>query len=119
MPSALLAHCAQTQLFLAVTAHGADPVFGGWNKVPSLEGPSTLPGSKKGERQKGGKKGRRRKGGKPSLKALRAVDMAAYLAKGALRVLPELTWCVACAAQADVVSKLTLRVLPKLTWCPS
>eukprot|EP00200_Dunaliella_tertiolecta_P016698 CAMPEP_0202421704 /NCGR_PEP_ID=MMETSP1128-20130828/50477_1 /ASSEMBLY_ACC=CAM_ASM_000463 /TAXON_ID=3047 /ORGANISM="Dunaliella tertiolecta, Strain CCMP1320" /LENGTH=1700 /DNA_ID=CAMNT_0049029737 /DNA_START=44 /DNA_END=5146 /DNA_ORIENTATION=- len=64
-----------------------DSVFGGWNKVPSMDNTNTALGSGKGgpptEKRKGGKRSKRGgKGGKASsLKALRAVDMAAYLSK--------------------------------------
>ncbi|KAF5834959.1 hypothetical protein DUNSADRAFT_8108 [Dunaliella salina] len=70
-----------------------DPVFGGWNKVPPLDYTNTaVNGKGKGgllseKRSKGGKRSKRgSKGGKASsLKALRAVDMAAYLAKACLQ----------------------------------
>lgn len=73
------AECARSEA--TTTAH--DPVFGGWNVIPGLSyaGPRDAKqagGTEKKKRSKRGKRGSK----KGSLKSLRAVDTAAYLAKG-------------------------------------
>jgi len=57
-------------------------VFGGWKKVPTLNSPAVVAAGAKeapGDKRKSTKRGKRKKN---SMKVLRAVDTAAYLAKG-------------------------------------